>query len=227
MSASFQEFIEYVKMGNLQKVIEYVESKQVDASAKNNDAIIYAAEYGHLAVVEYLLTLPNVDASARNNQAIIWAAYNGHLAVVEYLSKLPNVDASALNNRAIIWAAYNGHLEVIKYLSTLPNVDASARDNHAIIWAARNGHLAVVAMLLYFELKVTSSLSDTSYKYYHQLLLSHIRPIAHKIAVSLTEFPTPLIIEVIEQSLDFAIYIPYHIKWNMVVAIKHSNCRKK
>jgi len=164
MSASFQEFIEYVKMGNLQKVIEYVESKQVDASAKNNLAIINAAR-------------------------------NGHLTIVQYLSKLPKVDASAQDNLAIIWAAYNKHSSII-------------------------------AMLLYYEPKVAESLTTTNCIKYHQLLLSKLRPIAHKIAVSLTEFPTPLIIEVIEQSLDFAIYIPYHIKWNMVVAIKHSNCIK-
>jgi len=76
-------------------------------------------------------------------------------------------------------------------------------------------------MLLYYEPKVTASLPSTNYTQYHQELLSKLRPITHKIAVSLTEFPTPLIIEVIEQSVDFAIYVPYHIKWNMVVAIKH------
>ena len=161
----FQKFIKYIKIGNLQKVIELIESNQVDASARNN--------------------------------------------------------------RAIIWAARNGHLEVVQYLSSLPNVDASARNNQAIIWAFKYKHLEVASMLLYFELKVTFSLSDTSYKCYHQLLLSKLRPITHKIAVSLTEFPTPLIIEIIEQSVDFAIYIPYHIKWNMVVAIKHPKNTKK
>jgi len=226
MSAVFQEFIEYVKIGNLQKVIELIENNQVDASAQDNDAIIgaiiMAAYYGHLAVIQYLSTLPNVDASARNNYAIILAAYNGQLAVIKYLLTLPNVDASARNNRAIIGAAGSGHLEVVQYLSKLPNVDASAQNNKAIIWAAGSGHSSIIAMLLYYEPKVANSLSNISYTRYHQLLLSKLRPIIHKIAVSLTEFPTPIIIEVIEQSVDFAIYIPYHIKWNIVIAIKHS-----
>ena len=166
--------------------------------------------------------MPGVDVTTRNNQTIINAASGGHLAVVEYLSTLPNVNASAQNNQAITSAALFGHLAVLQYLLTLPNLDASAQNNKAIIMAARYDRLPIVAMLLYSEPKVAASLPSKEYSRYHQLLLSNLRPITHKTAVSLTELPTPLIIEVIEQSLDFAIYIPYHIKWNMVVAIKHS-----
>ena len=67
-------FMEYIKNGNLQKVVELVETNQVDASAQDNQAIIRAAYNGHLEVVQYLLTLPKVDASAQNNKAINWVA---------------------------------------------------------------------------------------------------------------------------------------------------------
>ena len=189
----FQKFIKYIKIGNLQKVIEIIESNQVDASAQNNAAIIRAAESGHLEFVKYLSTLPNVDASARNNWAIICAAHFGHLEVVEYLSKLPKVDASA-------------------------------QDNLAIMDASRHRYLPIVAMLLYFEPKVASSLSDK--KQYRNLLLHRIRLIVHKITIALVELPTPILIEIIEQAIDFGIYMPYHIKWNMVVAIKHNKNTK-
>ena len=191
MNTPFRDFTEYVKIGNLQKVIEFIETNQVDASKQNNNTIIWAVYNGHLNVIKYLLTLPRVDISAQDNLAITLAARNGHLAVVEYLL-------------------------------TLPNVDASAQKNSAINYAASKEYLSIVAMLLYYEPKVAASLPSTNYAQYHQLLLSKLRPVAHKIAVSLTEFPMPLIIEVIEQSLKFAIYIPYHIKWNMVFAIKHN-----
>jgi len=227
MSIIWNVFIYYITNGNLQKVTEFVENNQVDASAQNNKAIIWAAYNGHLAVVEYLSTLPGVDASAQDNRAIINAASNGHLATVKYLSKLPKVDASAQDNKAIIFAASNGNRAVVKYLLTLPNVNAYAQDNKAIIWAAQHQYLSIVAILIYFKPKVALSLSDKKrYSKYSNSLLRKIRPVVHKITVALVELPTPILIEIIEQTIKFATYMQYHIKWNMVVAIKHSKYYK-
>jgi len=78
-------------------------------------------------------------------------------------------------------------------------------------------------MLLYFEPKVALSLSNKgTYSTYSNLLLNVLRPIAYKISVALVELPAPILIEIIEQSINFGIYMPHHIKWNMVVAIKHN-----
>jgi len=227
MSIIWEVFIDYITNSDLRKVTELVENNQVDASDHDNQAIIWAASNGHLEVIKYLLTLPGVKASAQKNKAFIWAIIYGQLEVVKYLSTLPNVDAYAKDTQAIIDATFNGHLEILEYLLTLPGVDASADDNYIIQIAAADERLSIVAMLLYFEPKVALSLSDKKqYNRYSNLLLCALRPVVYKIAVALVELPTPILIEIIEQAIDFGIYMPYHIKWNMVVAIKHNNCRK-
>jgi len=58
---------------------------------------------------------------------------------------------------------------------------------------------------------------------------SSLEDFLSQIAVSITELPTPIIIEIINQSVDFAINIPYHKKWKLVEALKGlkgHNCRK-
>ncbi|MDB6096631.1 MAG: hypothetical protein JWM09_909 [Francisellaceae bacterium] len=59
----------------------------MDATAKNNYAIRFAARNGHLDVVNRLLEVPGVDATADNNFAIKWAACFGHCEVVELITE--------------------------------------------------------------------------------------------------------------------------------------------
>jgi len=196
----------------------------VDPTICDNNPIVCAAGYGHLKVVKHLLTLPGVDVTAQDNQAIIWATRSANLTMIKYLSTLPGVDASAQDNSAIKYAICFGCIEILDYLLTLPGVDASARDNDAIMWASKIGswRTPMLARLLYYEHSVYSTLSNKDYINIHRKIISKLRPVVHKIAISLTDLPTPILIEIIEQATDFAIYIPYHIKWNMVVAIKHN-----
>jgi len=147
------------------------------------------------------------------------------MSMVQYILTLPGADITAANNAAIIAAASNNRIQMFEYLLTLPKIDVSAQNNAALFYA--NEHLPIVAMLLYFEPKVAASLRGKRYIKYRNKLLSPLRIVTHKIAVSLTDLPTPILIEIIEQAVDFAIYIPYHIKWNMVVAIKHNKHIKK
>lgn len=122
--------------------------KQVDPSAKDNEAIRWAARDGYLEIVKVLLADKRVDPSAKTNSAIRWAAENGHLEVVKILIQDPRVDPSTKNNYAIRWAAKNCRLEVVKVLLTDKRVDPSADTNWAIRWAARSGHDKVVKILI-------------------------------------------------------------------------------
>jgi len=224
--------MKYITTGNLPEIIKCIEDNHNYVNFANKYAISEAADYGHLEVIKYLSGRHGVDASAQDNLAIINAARKGHLSIVEYLSSLPGVDASAQDNWAIVQASILGHTQVVEYLLTLPKVNAFARDNWGLIMAYIAGRYKLLAMLLYSKPRIYVSLSNKEYNDYQDSLLSELRPIVHKISISLTELPTPILIELIEQSIDFGIYVPYHIKWNMVVAIKHSkyndhNCEKK
>ena len=141
----------------------------VDPSARDNEAIRYASEKGHLDVVSLLLQQKGVDPSAINNYAIRYASENGHLEVVKLLLQRPDVDPSANNNWAIELASYNGYLEIVKLLLKQPSVDPSADDNEAIRWASKNGYFEVVKLLLQ-QPSVKNSLSKKYYEKYLKLI---------------------------------------------------------
>ena len=95
-----------------------IEFTKIDPSAKNNFAIRYTSEKGHIAVVDRLLQEPKnrVDSSADINYAIRVASKNGHIAVVERLLQDRRVDPSAVNNFAIRYASHNGHIAIMDRL---------------------------------------------------------------------------------------------------------------
>ena len=75
------------------KIIQIlVQDFQCNRAAQDNYAIRYAAEYGHLDVVKYLMEGVDekygIDPASENNWTIQCAASNGHLDVVKYLMHL-------------------------------------------------------------------------------------------------------------------------------------------
>ncbi len=82
--------------------------------AKDNHAIRYASEYGHIEVVKFLLE-HGCDPKANVNWAIIRASRYGHIEVVKILLE-HGCDPKAIDNCAIILASQNGHIEIVKIL---------------------------------------------------------------------------------------------------------------
>jgi hypothetical protein len=88
----------------------------VDPSANDNEALMFACENGFVEMVKVLLQDPRVDPSARDNEAIRLACRKGYFEIVEALSESPRFHASADMNKEIVWASNNGHGEVVKSL---------------------------------------------------------------------------------------------------------------
>ena len=115
----------------------------------------YAAGWGHLDVVKYLLSRNdvNVNRNHRGETPLYWAAYNGHLDVVKYLLSRNDVSVNVRNNRGetpLFWAVRNGHLDVVKYLSSRDDVDVNARTDYgytSLLQAALYGYLEAVKYL--------------------------------------------------------------------------------
>ena len=62
-----------------------------DARSRDNYALRWAARYGHLDVVKWLVSTFNLNADdvrSWNNWALRWAAERGHLDVVKYLCEI-------------------------------------------------------------------------------------------------------------------------------------------
>jgi len=99
----------------------------------------FAARYGHLSVVEYLVN-QKVDINAKDNydntplhfaaQGICEYYHGGSLSVVEFLVNR-KADINAKNRDGwtpLHWAAENDHLSVVKYLVN-KNAEINANTN--------------------------------------------------------------------------------------------------
>jgi hypothetical protein len=78
------------------------------------EALIEAAESGHLDVVKWLFE-QGADIHAYNDWALTKAAGEGHLDVVKWLFE-QEADIHAYNELALQNAAFGGHLEVVIWL---------------------------------------------------------------------------------------------------------------
>ena len=117
---------------------------RADPTAYGNIALRWAAEKGHLAVVNRLLEDGRIDPSAKDNSPLWWAADKGHLEIVSRLLEDGRVNPAASDNYALRCAARKGHLEIVNLLLEDTRVDPTAKDNEAHRWATENGHVEIV-----------------------------------------------------------------------------------
>jgi ankyrin repeat protein len=121
----------------------WLKEKNVNIRVDYENALRWAATYGHLEVVKYLV---QNGANVNNNSALRWAAYNGHLEIVKFLLE-NGANVHAWNDSALRSAAENGHLEIVEFL-VQNGANVHANNNSALRWAAIYGHLEVVKFLL-------------------------------------------------------------------------------
>jgi hypothetical protein len=149
LQVKFETFCDHAAHGRLADVQRMLESSgELRGCGNLNDALVRAAQNGHVDVVDCLLRHAMFDPSADDNRAVRWAAENGHIVVIERLLQDKRVDPSAEDNYAIREAAFNGHLAVVERLLQDARVDPTAHENCAVRWAAEEGHIAVVERLL-------------------------------------------------------------------------------
>jgi hypothetical protein len=200
--------------GHLDVVERLLQDVRVDPSAKNNEAVRMASQFGRLLQDE------RVDPSANNNYAIGFGAQNGHLDVVERLLQDVRVDPSADDNDAVAWAAGNGHLAVAERLLQDKRVDPSANNNYAVQLAAQNGHHAVVDRLLEDDrvdvaVAVQHSRAQDRKHFECRARLTEIC-----IALQDLELPAWVTIKILRAARPWST-LPLHSKWSLVCTIKH------
>jgi ankyrin repeat protein len=253
----FEAFCDHAAHGRLADVQRMLECGELLVDGNLNDALVRAAQNGHVDVVDCLLRHAMFDPSADDNYAVRLAARHGHIAVVERLLQDKRVDPSAVDNLAILAAAANGHLAVVERLLQDKRVDPSADDNYAVGLAAACGHLAVVERLLqddrvdpsadnnyavgcaalYGHLAVVDRLLeddrvDVAVAIHHslseELKRFECRERLTEICIGLQDLELPAWVTV--KILDAArpwSTLPLHSKWNLVCAVKHYHDKKQ
>jgi hypothetical protein len=120
----------------------------VDPSEKDNQAVLTAARYGNVEIVDRLLQDSRVNPAARNNQAIIVAAQYNDGGMIQRLLQDPRVDPADRNNKAIETAAKHGNIDAVEILLQDPRVDPTVNENQPFVNACNNRHFNVVDLLL-------------------------------------------------------------------------------
>ena len=80
-------------------------------------ALAYAAEYGQLELVKYLIDSKDADIHICFDYPLRYAAGNGHIEIVKYLLSTNKINTqTSFYNQAIDWAKHDKHTKIIKIL---------------------------------------------------------------------------------------------------------------
>ncbi len=126
------------------------------AREKNFDALVKAAEHGHLEMLKFLLCDSEIEkdlvtTSLSNPKSGKWcpplqyAVQAGHLNVVDFLLQIPSV-LKIVDENYLFSATRNGHLKIINRLLEIPEILADA--HLALSAAAEGGNLLIINRLL-------------------------------------------------------------------------------
>ena len=117
-------FLEAIKNNDIDNVINLINSGLVDRSLRGDilykEAIIWAADYDRLEILNILLQHPLVDPSIVDNQALISASGKGYVNIVRRLLQDPRVNPRARGD-------YACHIAVSQYYNDIANLLLQAR----------------------------------------------------------------------------------------------------
>ena len=152
-----------IQSGDLARVQSFVVEKDLNLfELEINDgsnALHFAANRGHLAIVKYLIEDRECDPKISGNDgsnALHCAVNGGHLKVVEYLIEKIGCDPKIrddVGENALHCAANGGYLEIVEHLIEEgydPNI-GDQNGSNALYCAASGGHLEVVNYLVTVE----------------------------------------------------------------------------
>lgn len=160
------------------------------------------------------------------------ASNNGCIEIVRLL--LQDSRFNKFPSRAIIYASYKGHLEIVELLLEDYKCDPSHLNNKAIRNASIKKHTRIVELLLFDERVISSLYQKPNFDKFGKSS-KYIQNDFKNIGIRLNNHVCILMfgmqdldmsvlqLIMILDELDYIYYlIPFHIKWNLIVKIKHS-----
>ena len=145
--------------GGLLSIVQYsIYQQNFDKDVKGYESLTplhYASEYGHLQIVEYLISISaNIEAIDENGKtALLYASQNGHLQIVEYLiSRGADINVKDEDgDYSIHYACAKGHLPIVNYFIEKQNVDIDIKGHGEMTplqYACENGHIKIAEYLI-------------------------------------------------------------------------------
>ncbi len=108
---------------------------------QRGNALLRAAEFGHVACVQYLIPITNPKHD--DCEALRLAARGGHVECVKLL--IPVSDPATDDSVALVGAAMNGHLECVRLL--IPVSHPKDDNSLPLQWACQNNDRACFDLL--------------------------------------------------------------------------------
>jgi len=216
--------------GNVNVVCRLLEDSRVNPSALKNNAIMLASCGGYDDIVYILLQDRRVNPADCNNNAIVLASHCGFVDVVDLLLQDSRVNPSDSDNKAIVCASHEGHIDIVIKLLNDPRFTLSgAGIYNAIYVASLKENTKIVEILLLhknirhpFDFSVfreQSSNVEATYKSIYNKLRCAVCTIMF--GMQNLHIPALQLLKILNELYDFAHLIPMHVKWNMIVKIRH------
>lgn len=123
-------WFDYAKWGNLEKIKEFSDKLDVNIqdSVQGKTALTWAAYYGNLDVIRFLLSVPGIDVNRQDTNGwtpLMTACFKNQTAVVELLLNVPEIDVNAqdiFGNTALSITAETGVQSIANLLLLMPGI---------------------------------------------------------------------------------------------------------
>lgn len=159
-NAMLRQWFKAAYEGNIEVITNLID--KVDVNVKNqfdytyasycqdSTALIIAAQFGHEAVVKFLLAVPAINTDG----ALAFAAQNGHENIVKILLEIPSINVNAeiyTGYTALTTAARHGKENIVRILLGVPGININSKNHYgltALMWAASDKNESLVKLLL-------------------------------------------------------------------------------
>jgi hypothetical protein len=131
----------FAEAGNFDEIKKLVE-RGYRPQQEQSESLRYAARYGHIGIVKYLVGL-----GCKHDKVLINAVRSGHLDIVKYLITMgPNYAKDKYF--AFVTACHKDRIDIVKYFIEELKYDIREEDSFPMAQCARQGHLDILKYLV-------------------------------------------------------------------------------
>jgi ankyrin repeat protein len=136
--------LKYLVKWNMLSVIIHLFNSGIDPSILNNHAIRYACKYGHIELLNYLLTIKTVDPTARGSQALEFAIENNDENIISILTKDGRAKFEDIQHKHYIISLTKNLDKLVQHMIRYTKHIPRYAVRPILMWAVRENHLNIL-----------------------------------------------------------------------------------